>query len=228
MGGVDLIVQCWTMGEITKEQWQAGHKQLLLLGQIVTPEVRERSADGEFEVIQEQQVKASASAVQGTSLADLNRRIQQAQGSTTGNRLFIKGLSRSKVERALRQLRSNLTLVNDLAEADIILASQNHAAELSAHSSADCEVRSVRSNTFSQIYEMLREIVGADAGSLEDFALNQVEQALEEVTRTKRAVELLPQNAYIRRLQHELAAKHNFRSGSVGKEPRRRVTIHPD
>jgi uncharacterized protein len=26
MGGVDLIVQCWTMGEITKEQWQALNK----------------------------------------------------------------------------------------------------------------------------------------------------------------------------------------------------------
>ncbi len=199
----------------------------ILLGQIVTPEVRKRSADGEFEVIQQQEVKPPGVAGQGTSLAHLNRRIQQAQRAT-GSRLFIKGLSRSKVERALRQLRANLTLVNDAAEADIILASQNHAAELSAHSPADCEVRCVRSNTFSQIYEALREIAGADAGSLEEFALGQVEEALEEVTRTNQAVELLPQNAYIRRLQHELAAKHNFRSGSVGKEPRRRVTIHPD
>ena len=200
----------------------------ILLGQIVTPEVRERSADGEFEVIQQQEVKPSAMSGQGDSLADLNRRIQQAQRTTTGSRLFIKGLSRSKVERALRQLRANLTLVNDPAEADIVLASQNYAAELSAHSPADREVRCVRSNTFSQIYEALREIAGADAGSLEEFALSQVAEALEQVTRTNRAVELLPQNAYIRRLQHELAAKHNFRSGSVGKEPHRRVTIRPD
>jgi len=32
---------------------------------------------------------------------------------------------------------------------------------------------------------------------------------------------------YIRRLQHELVARHNLRSTSVGKEPRRRVMILP-
>jgi predicted RNA-binding protein Jag len=41
------------------------------------------------------------------------------------------------------------------------------------------------------------------------------------------SVELMPQNSYIRRLQHELVAKHNLRSTSVGKEPRRRVMIMP-
>ncbi|TAJ16654.1 MAG: hypothetical protein EPO65_12920, partial [Dehalococcoidia bacterium] len=38
-------------------------------------------------------------------------------------------------------------------------------------------------------------------------------------------VDLSPQNAYIRRLQHELAARHALVSASNGREPYRYVTI---
>jgi predicted RNA-binding protein Jag len=42
-----------------------------------------------------------------------------------------------------------------------------------------------------------------------------------------RPVELTPQSAYIRRLQHELAQRFNLNSTSRGKEPQRRVRILP-
>jgi predicted RNA-binding protein Jag len=38
-------------------------------------------------------------------------------------------------------------------------------------------------------------------------------------------VELSPQSAYIRRLQHQLAEQHSLSSRSTGKEPYRRVRI---
>ena len=41
------------------------------------------------------------------------------------------------------------------------------------------------------------------------------------------AVDLTPQNAYIRRLQHMLAQRYNLLSRSLGKEPYRRVRITP-
>jgi len=41
-------------------------------------------------------------------------------------------------------------------------------------------------------------------------------------------VELSPQSAYIRRLQHQLAEKHNLSSASQGREPNRRVKIYKD
>jgi len=43
-----------------------------------------------------------------------------------------------------------------------------------------------------------------------------------------RAVELTPQNAYIRRLQHEMAQRYNLTSRSQGREPHRRVMIYRD
>jgi predicted RNA-binding protein Jag len=39
------------------------------------------------------------------------------------------------------------------------------------------------------------------------------------------AVELTPQNAYIRRLQHQMAQRYNLTSRSEGREPYRRVMI---
>ena len=42
------------------------------------------------------------------------------------------------------------------------------------------------------------------------------------------AVELSPQNAYIRRLQHQMAERANLVSRSRGREPFRRVRLYPD
>ena len=42
------------------------------------------------------------------------------------------------------------------------------------------------------------------------------------------AVELAPQNAYIRRLQHQMAERANLVSRSRGREPYRRVRLYPD
>ena len=41
-------------------------------------------------------------------------------------------------------------------------------------------------------------------------------------------VELAPQNAYVRRLQHQLAERNNLMSRSRGSEPNRRVELLPD
>jgi predicted RNA-binding protein Jag len=58
-------------------------------------------------------------------------------------------------------------------------------------------------------------------------ALQEAEEAIADVMKGRRAVELSPQNAYIRRLQHMLAQRYNLTSRSLGQEPQRRVRILP-
>jgi predicted RNA-binding protein Jag len=48
------------------------------------------------------------------------------------------------------------------------------------------------------------------------------------VLRQAKPVELAPQNAYIRRLQHQMAERANLVSRSRGREPYRRVRLYPD
>ena len=48
------------------------------------------------------------------------------------------------------------------------------------------------------------------------------------VVKQQEPVELAPQNAYIRRLQHQMAERANLVSRSRGREPYRRVRLYPD
>jgi hypothetical protein len=58
------------------------------------------------------------------------------------------------------------------------------------------------------------------------LALQETQEAIREVLAGARSMELSPQNAYIRRKQHEMAREANLISRSRGKEPRRRVRIY--
>ena len=58
-----------------------------------------------------------------------------------------------------------------------------------------------------------------------EVALGEAEEAVNQVKGGGEAVELSPQSAYIRRLQHLIAERNDLSSRSIGKEPQRRVTI---
>jgi stage III sporulation protein SpoIIIAA len=60
-----------------------------------------------------------------------------------------------------------------------------------------------------------------------DLALKEAKEAVEQVQKTDRAVELAPRRAFLRRLQHQLIEEHQLMSFSVGDEPNRRLRIVP-
>jgi predicted RNA-binding protein Jag len=61
-----------------------------------------------------------------------------------------------------------------------------------------------------------------------EAALREAEQAIGLVMKEQEPVELAPQSAYIRRLQHQMAERANIVSRSRGREPYRRVRLYPD
>jgi hypothetical protein len=58
-------------------------------------------------------------------------------------------------------------------------------------------------------------------------AIYQTEEAVVKVIEKGTPIELSPQNAFIRRLQHQIAERYNLTSQSKGREPFRRVKIYP-
>jgi predicted RNA-binding protein Jag len=59
------------------------------------------------------------------------------------------------------------------------------------------------------------------------LALAEAEAAVEQIRNgSEGAVELSPQSAYIRRLQHLIAERNEMASRSEGKDPNRRVRIY--
>ena len=58
-----------------------------------------------------------------------------------------------------------------------------------------------------------------------DQALHETQTAIQAVLSGSRTVDLAPQSAIVRRMQHELARQAKLISHSYGKEPYRRVRI---
>jgi len=73
----------------------------------------------------------------------------------------------------------------------------------------------------------LGEVFDIESGEAKplDQALAEAERAIDQVLSGETEAILSPQNAYVRRRQHELARAADLASMSRGKEPHRRVRI---
>jgi hypothetical protein len=86
----------------------------------------------------------------------------------------------------------------------------------------------LRSNTPHQIRQLLNELYpteSAPKATSIKAALSEAEEAAEQVKDGEESIELSPQSAYIRRLQHLIAERNALLSQSTGKDPNRRVRI---
>jgi len=120
-----------------------------------------------------------------------------------------------------------ITIVSNLKEADMLITSKNHYRKrpqaVQIAETTGLPIYVLRSNTAYQMEQLLGEMYGNSAIS---EALSEAEAAADQVASDGQEVELAPQNAYIRRLQHELAEKLNLTSQSIGREPKRRVRFY--
>ena len=62
----------------------------------------------------------------------------------------------------------------------------------------------------------------------QEAALRETAEAIGLVQASGRPVELTPQNAYVRRLQHQMTERNALMSRSRGSEPNRRVELLPE
>jgi predicted RNA-binding protein Jag len=58
-------------------------------------------------------------------------------------------------------------------------------------------------------------------------AVTEAEEAVERVLLEGTPVELSPRRSSLRKLQHLVASRHHLPAESVGREPARRLVIHP-
>jgi stage III sporulation protein SpoIIIAA len=141
------------------------------------------------------------------------------------------GISRKRLEQAVRELRLPVELVREAEEADVVITLRNHFRQ-KAPALREAEERALpifvlKSNTIMQMEACLTSIFALEVDP-SDAALREVEDAIGLVQRDAKPIELSPQNAYIRRLQHQRAEQANLVTQSRGREPYRRVRIYPD
>ncbi len=143
--------------------------------------------------------------------------------------VFPYGVSRSYLEQSVRELKLPVRIQHHVEDSDIVLTLKNYyrrkdsPVRLAESSGIPIEV--LRSNTVSQIKGALARVYGVEASDPTETAL---EEALEGINRARQLggeVELSPQNAYVRRLQHQLVGEHEMVARSTGEEPNRRLVI---
>ncbi|MEP7159021.1 MAG: R3H domain-containing nucleic acid-binding protein, partial [Chloroflexota bacterium] len=156
-----------------------------------------------------------------------------ASGDTSLPTLHVLGfgVSHKRLEQAVRELGLPVQLVREADEADVVITLRNYFKQ-KAPALREAEERGLpifvlKSNTMVQMESALTSVFALEVDP-RDAALREVEEAIGLVSAQAKPVELSPQNAYIRRLQHQMAERANLVSHSRGREPYRRVRLYPD
>jgi len=169
-------------------------------------------------------------------------------------RVYPFGVNRDRLSESARQLRVPVVITNNEREADAVITLKNYYRRQPERlQSAEQERKLIiilKNNTVAQMQHALARIFDipeslteevdevADAANVvvadqdQEFddptkqALLETEDAIHQVlNKGLTTAELAPANAYIRRLQHQMATRYNLISRSRGKEPYRRVKI---
>jgi stage III sporulation protein SpoIIIAA len=167
-------------------------------------------------------------------------------------RIYPFGVSRNRLEQAIRSLGLHATITRDARESDMVMTLKNYY-RTKPQPVRDAELRGtpvyvLRSNTIAQMQSALSPLLpavdpdvdsvvasleevksrpepGGKSGGSVGAALEEAEDAIGAVMRGMPSITLAPQTKHVRRLQHELADRYNVGSRSRGKEPHRRVEI---
>jgi len=169
-------------------------------------------------------------------------------------KLYAFGVNRDRLSESARQLRVPVLITNNEREADAVITLKNYYRRQPERlQQAEQERKLIiilKNNTIAQMQHALARIFDIpettpedDENSAENSDSQIDENEIESDDPTKQAMletedaihqvlnkglttaELAPANAYIRRMQHQLATRYNLISRSRGKEPYRRVKI---
>jgi len=146
-------------------------------------------------------------------------------------RVLPQGISRKRLEQAIRELQLPVIVARDVDEADVVMTIRSEYKQKTPMV-REAEERAMpiyvlKTNTIPQMQASLTSIFALEVDP-RDAALRETEEAIGVVLDRAEAVELSPQNAYVRRLQHQMAERANLVSRSRGREPYRRVRLYPD
>ena len=150
-------------------------------------------------------------------------------------RLFPFGISRQRLEQAIRTMQVPVELVDDIRDADALMTLRSYyrrkPSVIREAEERSLPIYVIKANTGYQMEQALLQFRPGERGGVRRDPIAEVyretEDAIARVIEEGRPIELEPANSYVRRIQHELAGRYNLESKSSGKEPQRRVTLLP-
>ena len=156
---------------------------------------------------------------------------QAATGKPTLH-IYSYWIGQNRLREAAHDLGVSIAFSDTLEDADVVLTIKNYYRKrpqpIAEAESRGIPVYVLRSNTASQMTGSLADIFGVRYEEEDEisFAMRETQEGIQRVLASARPVELSPQNAFVRRQQHQLIRAANLVSHSHGKEPRRRIKIY--
>lgn len=193
----------------------------LLRGRPVPAQIRYRDEQGEIQLEEELLLAGRDEAPS----------VETQLKSMRPVRVFPYGVTRNRLMQAAQGLAIPVDVLDDLENANAVVTLKsyyrNHPRLLVEAEDKGIPIYVLRSNTVTQMQNCLAGMyeLQEDEDALTQ-AMRETQEAIRKVIAGAQMVELSPQNAYIRRQQHEMAHSFDLISHSRGKEPHRRVRIY--
>jgi len=144
-------------------------------------------------------------------------------------RIYLFGINRPILEQAAHEKGLDIEITSDIRQSNLLITTKSHfrrkPQKIRDAETQGIPVYAIRGNSLQQIRHCLDAIYSGPHDETVDLALDEAMQAIEDVKNGRQEIELSPQNAFIRKLQHMLAERHDVISRSSGREPDRRVRI---
>mgnify|MGYP005837507109 CR=1 FL=1 len=224
----DVLIEIIEMDKLAIHHDVASVVDKMLRGAPPRPEIRVRNPKGEVEVVQPSDI-AQRGEVEAERF-EHEHEVVETHPLPAIVKVFPYGVSRNRLERAIRELRVPAYITKSLHEANAVIALKTHerrnVAVLQEARQRGLPVYVVKSNTYAQIASVIRELFHLGPSNEEEDALRDAEEAIQRLIESGEPQELAPQSSFLRRLQHQLAEKYDLVSESVGTEPYRRVRIY--
>ena len=255
----DIVIEIMEVDQLAIHHDVMRTVDKILRGGQPRPEIRIRNASGDVEIIQKSDVGPAPVGMRDRTHPGLFDEIDRDETEFHSRmasaplvipnganvlpngkpmpatlRIFPYGVSRGRLDKAIRTLRVPAYMGKDLRDADVIMALKanyrKEPAKLQEGITRNIPTYVIKSNTYIQIETVLREIFHLPSElTEEDVAVRAVEEAVEEIMNDEtgglKSLELAPASSFLRRLQHQVAEEHHMVSESIGSDPNRRVRI---
>jgi stage III sporulation protein SpoIIIAA len=243
----DVIVEIQSWQRVAVHENVADTVDAILRGFDAPPEVRELDETGEVRQVFEQPQPRSFEPVARSRRSERPDRPERGTingrslaGSRTEaarpvKRIFSVGVHKSRIEQAIRDTGVDAVLTDNLDDADVVFTLptffRKKPQSLRDAEARNLDVHVLKSNTGSRIMQALTSLRPAPSRPRDEVleAMEETEEAIGTlITGNRHQIDLEPQNAYIRRIQHQIAQQFNVGSRSHGREPNRRVRVFRD
>jgi stage III sporulation protein SpoIIIAA len=239
----DTLVEIQSFTRVAIQEDVAHTVDALLAGRTARPVIREIDDGGEVHLSQGRADRATLPSTKphalGGSFERDNAQSETAFGHPTApttsttphRRIYAFGISPTRLKEAIRESGTNASVVTRPEDADAMMTLRaifrRRPVPVRDAETRGLPIFVLKHNTVVQMEQSLRALArGQSQFDPVAVALAEAEDAIGKLNQgDDYSLDLGPQNAYIRRLQHQLAERFELDSTSHGRDPHRRVRL---